>query len=171
MGLSVVHGIVNQTGGHIRVESEPGKGSRFTVAFPITSAADVPELPSTEMPPPPNHGRVALVVEDDALVRTMAARGLAEAGYRVLEADHGAMALEVIRRHPGRLDIVITDIGMPEMDGYELLRRLREARPDLPVLFMSGYADVDTDAPLLRKPFAPEALVRKAEEVLNAVVR
>jgi PAS domain S-box-containing protein len=171
LGLSVVHGIVNQTGGHIRAESEPGKGSTFTVAFPITSSGDAVEPHSAEIAVPVNHGRVAVVDEDDALVRGMAARGLVEAGYRVLEAEHGAAALELIRRHSGRVDIVISDIGMPEMDGYELLQRLRQERPDLPVLFMSGYADADTAAPLLRKPFAPEALVRKAEEVLRAAAR
>jgi PAS domain S-box-containing protein len=171
LGLSVVHGIVSQSGGHIRVESEPDKGSTFKLYFPIASAGGVTEALPAGRALPADHGRVALLVEDDSLVRGMAARGLAEAGYTILQAENGRAALELIQSHSGRLDIVITDIGMPEMDGYELAKRLREERPDLPVLFMSGYGDAEDAAPLLRKPFAPDALVHKADEVLSAVAR
>jgi CheY-like chemotaxis protein len=120
---------------------------------------------------PSRQERVVLVVEDDPLVRAMAVRGLVEAGYDVLEADHGGAALEAIRSHAGRVDLVITDVGMPEMDGYELARQLREERPDLPVLYMSGYGDVDSVGPLLRKPFAPDVLVRKADEMIGSMGR
>ena len=100
----------------------------------------------------------------------MATRGLAEAGYTTLEAENGRAALELVRQHQGRLDIVITDIGMPEMDGHELARCLREARPELPVLFMSGYGDAETAHPFLQKPFAPEGLLQKVNEMLREQV-
>jgi PAS domain S-box-containing protein len=169
LGLSVVHGIVNQTGGHIHVGSEPGKGATFTVYFPITSAGRPPEPADPIEPAPLAHARVALVVEDDALVRTMAARGLDEAGYTVIEAANGRAALEAIRDHTGPVDIVITDLGMAEMDGYELGRILHEERPDLPILYMSGYGDADAVHPLLRKPFSPDVLVQKVNEMLRDV--
>jgi PAS domain S-box-containing protein len=167
LGLSVVHGIVNQMGGHISVESDPNNGATFRVYFPIISSHRIAEPATVSEPVPPDHGRVALLVEDDPLVRAMAARGLVDAGYTVLEASHGRAALELVRSHEGRLDIVITDIGMPEMDGYELSRRLHEERPELPVLFMSGYGEVDNVNPLLRKPFEPDVLVQKVSEMLR----
>ena len=166
LGLSVVHGIVNQTGGHIRVLSEPGEGATFELYFPIALAGRRAEPETTNDPVPPIRGRVVLVVEDDALVRSMAVRGLVDAGYTALEAVHGRTALELVRHHVGRLDVVITDIGMPEMDGYELARCLSVERPDLPVVFMSGYGDAPTAGPVLQKPFAPDVLVRMVAEVL-----
>ena len=170
LGLSVVHGIVNQTGGHIRVESEPGKGARFRLYFPITSPGPRAEPATAPAAVPSDHGRVALLVEDDAQVRSMAARGLAEAGYDVLEAGSGRAALELVGSHTGRLDIVVTDLGMPDMDGYELGRRLREERPGLPILYVSGYGDAEGAGPILRKPFAPDVLVREVGELLRQSV-
>jgi PAS domain S-box-containing protein len=167
LGLSVVHGIISQTGGYIQVESEPGKGAKFTLYFPVVPAGGVTDVAEIGEAPLPAHDRVALVVEDDPFVRRMAARGLIEAGYVALEAEHGRAALELIRNHTGRLDVVVTDIGMPEMDGYELARRLQEERPGLPIVFMSGYGDVDPVRPLLQKPFAPDVLVRKVGEALG----
>jgi len=106
-------------------------------------------------------------VEDDALVRAMAARALTDAGYRVLEAENGRAALDLIRRHTGRLDLVVTDVGMPEMDGYELARCLRDERPGVPVVFMSGYGNEgsrghspDSARSFLQKPVSPDDLVR-----------
>ena len=167
LGLSVVHGIVNQTGGRIEVESDPGKGTTFTLYFPITSAGEAAAPSNDASPPPSNHGRVALVVEDDVHVRSMAARGLAEAGYTVLEAGNGRLALELVRSQKGRLDIVITDIGMPEMDGHELGRRLQSKWPTIPVLYVTGYGEDSSASPLLRKPFAPDMLVQKVNEMLS----
>jgi PAS domain S-box-containing protein len=171
LGLSVVHGIVNQTGGYIRVDSEPGKGATFELYFPLASTGRTAEVATASDPVPASPGRVALVVEDDALVRSMAVRGLLEAGYTALEAADGRAALEMVRSHNGRLDVVITDIGMPEFDGYELANRLRAERPDLPVLFMSGYGDTDPVGPFLQKPFGPDALVRMVAEVLASSPR
>jgi CheY-like chemotaxis protein len=100
----------------------------------------------------------------------MAARGLDAAGYTVIEAANGRAALEVVRDHTGPVDILITDVGMAEMDGYELGRILHEERPDLPILYISGYGDADTVHPLLRKPFSPDVLVQKVDEMLRHVV-
>jgi len=166
LGLSVVHGIVNQTGGYIRVNSQAGKGTTFRLYLPISPAGRGVDTASGAGSAPANHGRVALVVEDDALVRTMAIRALAEAGYATLEADDGRAALDLIRGHPGRLDVVITDVGMPELDGNELARCLQDERPELPVVFMSGYGDTNPSGPFLQKPFAPDELVARVEEVL-----
>jgi two-component system cell cycle sensor histidine kinase/response regulator CckA len=163
----VVHGIVHQIGGFIHVESEPGKGAAFRLYFPVSSTAGVAEPISGAHPPTSKHGKVALLVEDDPLVRAMAARGLVEAGYSVLEAGHGRAALELVRSNAGQVDIVITDIGMPEMNGQELGRRLREERPDIPVLYMTGYGEISDVSPLLRKPFAPDRLVHSVNEVLR----
>jgi CheY-like chemotaxis protein len=171
LGLSVVHGIVNQTGGYIRVDSEPGKGATFELYFPLASAGRTAGAAAASDPVPAGAGRVALVVEDDALVRSMAVRGLLEAGYTTLEAADGRAALEMVRSHNGRLDVVITDIGMPEFDGFELAGRLHAERPDLPVVFMSGYGDTDPVGPFLQKPFAPDALVRMLAEVLASSPR
>jgi PAS domain S-box-containing protein len=167
LGLSVVHGIVNQSGGTIRVESELGKGTTFTLYLPVSSAGRVSEPPVDTGATAREHGRAALVVEDDPVVRGMAARGLREAGYAVLEAVNGREALDLIRARSGRLDVVVTDIGMPEMDGHDLARWLSEERPELPIVFMSGYGDPEPTVPFLQKPFAPDALVRRVGEVLD----
>ena len=176
LGLSVVHGIVNQTGGHIRVESAVGKGTSFKVYFPLAVADAAPGTAVPSPPPPgPDPGAVALVVEDDLQVRGMAVRALADAGYRTLEAADGQAAMEMVRRHDGRLDLVLTDVGMPGMSGYELARRLRQQRPALPVLFMTGYGDRDqrergsggVAGVVIQKPFAPDELVRVAQGVVS----
>jgi two-component system, cell cycle sensor histidine kinase and response regulator CckA len=167
LGLSVVHGIVNQSGGTIRVESEPGKGTTFTLYLPVSSAGRVSEPPLDTGATAREHGRAALVVEDDPVVRGMAARGLREGGYEVFEAVNGREALDLIRARAGRLDVVVTDIGMPEMDGHDLARWLSEERPGLPIVFMSGYGDPEPRVPFLQKPFAPDVLVRWVGEVLD----
>jgi two-component system, cell cycle sensor histidine kinase and response regulator CckA len=168
LGLSVVHGIVNQIGGYVAVQSEPGMGSTFKLYVPIAGGGHPADEPPDEAPAPASDGRVALLVEDDPLVRAMAVRGLAEAGYVVLEATNGRAALDLLRGHAGTLDIVITDIGMPEMGGEELGRRLRVDRPHVPVLYMSGYGDANNATPLLRKPFDPDTLVNMVSELLQA---
>ncbi|MGN6392544.1 MAG: PAS domain S-box protein [Gemmatimonadales bacterium] len=175
LGLSVVEGIVSQVGGHIRVESSPGHGSRFTLYFPQLVAALHPEPPPDAEPQVHRPGAMILVVEDDARVRAMATRALSDAGYEVLEAEDASAAMDLIRRRPGQLDLVLTDIGMPGMDGYALARRLHEARPGLPVIFMTGYGERDEEANspvepglVIHKPFAPAALVRAVGETLAA---
>ncbi len=176
LGLSVVHGIVNQLGGTVRVESHPGRGTRFELFFPLEAA---PAKPSGSVDPPvPEAVRdiVALVVEDDPLVRRMVSRSLEEAGYRTLEAENGQSALDLIRRGEGRLDLVVTDIGMPVLNGLELATVLERERPELAVMFISGYGDEvivressrNGVRPVLRKPFSPDELVRHVGDLLRA---
>ena len=109
-----------------------------------------------------------IVVEDAPTVRMMAARALAEAGYTVLEAGDGQEALDKIRSYAGPLDLVITDLGMPTMSGQDLARCLRDERPNVPVLFMSGYGDTEKVTPYLQKPFSPDELVRRAGALLTS---
>jgi CheY-like chemotaxis protein len=166
LGLSVVHGIITQSGGYVRVMSEPGRGATFKVYLPVATSVRPAEPAAAGAMAPARQGHVALVVEDDDLVRAMAARGLVEAGYTTLEAENGRAALDLLRGRRGRVDVVITDVGMPEMDGYELARQLEQERPDLPIIYMTGYGDVEVAGPFLRKPFSPDAFVRKVGEVL-----
>jgi CheY-like chemotaxis protein len=110
-----------------------------------------------------------LVVEDEPTVRTMAVRTLQEVGYKVYEAGHGREALDLIEGRASQVDLVVTDIGMPEMDGHELARRLQTARPGVPLLYMSGYGDAGTVSPFLQKPFSPDDLVERVAAVLAGV--
>ena len=117
-----------------------------------------------------------MIVEDEEMVRSLASRSLREHGYTVLEARHGADAIRQLQSRPSGIDLVITDVVMPEMGGRELGRRLKLMRPSLPVLFISGYTGedviqrglMDPDAPFQQKPFAPEGLARKVREMLDS---
>ncbi len=167
LGLSTVFGIVKQSGGHIFVESEPGEGTTFRILLP-TVAAELPPSEKVE-----NRavnvmtaGGTILVVEDDASVRRLAKRILERAGYQVLEASNGKDALEVAATRASELDLVLTDVVMPEMGGVRLGRLLRERHPGLKVIFASGYSEEGLPAEingetvaLLRKPFTPEELL------------
>jgi PAS domain S-box-containing protein len=168
LGLSVVDGIVSQSGGFMRITSAPGEGASFSVYFPLVqvSAPVGPVAPQESLPA--GNGRSVLVVEDELTVRTTAARALKEAGYAVHEASDGQEALDILEQRSGHTDLVITDLGMPVMDGHELARRLRATRPDLPILFISGYGDTGTVSPFLQKPFSPDDLIRRVGAVLAA---
>ncbi len=174
LGLAMVYGIVKQSDGYIWPYSEPGMGTTFKIYLP--AVADTPHPPRIEAPEEPEERESAtvLVVEDDPLVRTMARRSLAEAGFDVLEAANGREALALIMKHE-EVDAVLTDLAMPELGGQELARRLAELRPALPVIFMSGYTDDDltrrgllaAGMPYIEKPFSPEALGRMLRAVLS----
>ena len=175
LGLATSYGIVKQNGGHIWFYSEPGKGTTFKIYFPRVAGgppkaedpAEVLELLGTQ---------TVLLVEDDAAVRSFAARGLRDAGYVVLEAANGPQALGVVaRHHRGPIDLLVTDLVMPQMGGEELARRLRASYPHLKALFISGYTEsaagdlaaLGADAAFVEKPFTLATLVSRVRDLLS----
>jgi CheY-like chemotaxis protein len=173
LGLATVHGIVKHSGGHVWVESEVGHGTTFMVYLPLDAEPLQPGKPS--LPPVRATGQTILLVEDEPAVRHMISRVLQEYGYGVMEASGGHQALGVIERSEGSIDLLVTDVILPGMDGAELARRATELHPQLGVLFVSGYTDdevvrrglLDAGRPFLQKPFTPEALVTQIAEVLK----
>ena len=191
LGLSTVYGIVNQSGGHIRVDSEPGKGTTFRVFLPrVDEAAAPPDAqPATPLraaaareadeAPHPARRETILLVEDAQRVRAVVREILDMHGYEVLEARDGAEALRISASHPGPVHLMVTDVVMPEMSGRELAQRLDALRPDMKVLYMSGYTDdaivrhgvLGSGMAFLAKPFTPDALGAKVRELLDAPSR
>jgi len=173
LGLSVVYGIVKQSGGFMSVVSEPGRGSSFRIHLPRVEAPVV-AAPARTFTRALGGSETILLVEDEGDVRSVVAEMLRSLGYTVLEASEGDEALVVAGRHGGDIHLLITDIVMPEMGGRELVRRLKTARPAVRVLYVSGYADeshkdyLALDAAFLEKPFTSPVLARKVREVLNA---
>jgi two-component system cell cycle sensor histidine kinase/response regulator CckA len=175
LGLSVVDGIVEQSGGDLWVESRPGAGTTFTIALPL---AEAPSSPPGDAGSGRGTGRgseTLLLVEDEQPVRTTIARGLTDAGYRVLETSSGEEALSLLRTSPDPIALVITDVAMPGMSGIELARKAAELDSELPFLFISGHSeDVVFNAraegeriPFLQKPFAPEVLAVAVRSALD----
>ncbi len=174
LGLATCYGIVKQSGGSIWVYSEPGKGTTFKVYLPrIGDAAARREIQS--IAPSVGGSEAVLVVEDEPMVRRLAVRVLAGRGYRVSEATDGVDALAVFEKNGGAFDLLVTDVIMPEMGGKELVEKLRERRPDLKVLFTSGYTGetiahqgiVDAGVNFLAKPYLPADLLQRVREVLG----
>ncbi|HEX8272908.1 MAG TPA: PAS domain-containing protein [Longimicrobiaceae bacterium] len=175
LGLSTVYGIARQSGGHVTVRSAPGEGSTFRVFLPRAAEEQEAHDGSAPAAPPPAGTGTVLLVEDADAVRAFAARVLARCGYRVVEARDGREALEAALRPDEAIDLVLTDVVMPEMSGAELARRIRVARPGVPVAYMTGYADEDVmrhgqlpaDTLLLQKPFTAEALAALVRDALQ----
>ena len=174
LGLSTAYGIVEQSGGFIRVRSEPGVGSTFTVYLPAADAKPEPNVPAEPCSSPCKRRHQILLVEDELSVRVIARRILESAGYAVVEAANGVEALRQIEPHPDAFALVLTDLVMPEMGGRELAHRLRALRPAPRVLFMSGYMEDatlrrgprDRAGLFLQKPFTTDSLTRKVSEAL-----
>jgi two-component system cell cycle sensor histidine kinase/response regulator CckA len=205
LGLSTVYGIVKQTGGFLYFDSALGKGTTFRIFLPryIPAADDlrVPQLPETAAPALAatvaatelaalarerstevrrtasdltGHGTI-LLVEDEEGLRALNARGLASRGYTVLEAGNGVEAIEVLERHEGRVDLVVSDVVMPEMDGPTLLKELRKRNPELRIIFVSGYAEEAFEKSVsdasqyyfVPKPFTLKQLVSAVKEAMG----
>jgi PAS domain S-box-containing protein len=174
LGLATVYGIVSQSGGQVFLSSEPGRGAVFSVYLPREGA---PRAPEEEAAPQVLHpsAQTILLVEDEDAVRNLTRRLLENGGYTVLQASDAESAIEVARRHSGRLDMLLTDVVMPGLSGPELARRLMPSRPGLRVLYVSGYPDeamasqglLEPDASFLQKPFTPETLARRVREILD----
>ncbi len=174
LGLATAYGIVEQSGGRMRVESVLGTGTTLYVYLPRSSAAESVVTAPHRTGATEAVGGVILIAEDEPTVREVAAESLRRIGYSVLTAENGIAALALVESHAGRIDMLVTDVVMPGLNGPALAARLRERRPDLPVLFTSGYADDDEvvggikleGVPFLAKPFAPAELARRVAEAL-----
>ena len=176
LGLSTVYGIVKQSDGFIWCYSEPGHGTTFKIYLPLAGSRLTAAPPARPEAEPRGGSETILVVEDEDVVRALACRGLREQGYTVLEAKHGLEALERVERDRAPIDLVISDVVMPELSGRELGTRLAVLRPQLLVLYMSGYTGDDViqrgllepGVPFQQKPFTPEGLARKVREMLDS---
>lgn len=175
LGLSIVYGIVKQNGGEIMVYSEPGKGTTFKIYLPLVETPvelKVAEENALEM----RGSETILVCEDESGIRKLVVAMLSKQGYLVLEAEHPQDALALLQRHTGSIHLLLTDIVMPQINGFELAKMALEARPQLRVLYMSGYTDNQVSAnwtlhpevPFLHKPFTATALALKVRETLAA---
>jgi PAS domain S-box-containing protein len=178
LGLATVQGIIRRAGGRLEVSSAPGRGTTMTVLLPVTEAAAVCPGRAANGSPQPlrGSGELVLVVEDEASIREATRRVLAGHGYRVLTAACGEEALAIAAREPEPVDVLLTDVMMPNMLGTEVADRLRGMQPGLRVLFMSGYAQGLLSAQgaeqprmeLIEKPFTHPELLAKVREVLSA---
>ena len=178
LGLATIYGIVTQAGGHIRIYSEPGAGTTFSITLPVTAETPAPRLaPATYHRAPT--GETVLVVEDEAALRAVTERIFTRNGYRVMTAASGPEALRVARDHPAEIHLLVTDVVMPQMLGKEVAEKMRAVKPGVQVLYMSGYARpvltsqgwLDPGVVLVEKPFSEASLLTKAGEVLNGHAR
>jgi two-component system cell cycle sensor histidine kinase/response regulator CckA len=181
LGLSTVYGIVKQTGGFIFAESEPGQGTSFVIYLPVHEAPSLPiamRQQVKEASPELWGTGTILLVEDEAMVRAVAERALARQGYKILTATNGEEGLEMLAATEEPIDLLITDVVMPTMDGPTMARAARETWPDLPIIFMSGYAEEQLrnsiDIPnigFLPKPFSVQQIGQAAREALAGHAR
>jgi PAS domain S-box-containing protein len=179
LGLSTVYGIVKQSGGYIWVYSEQGKGTTFKIYLPrVAEAAETPvqvSVPAETVAAEPGTETI-LLVEDEANLRYLARQFLEKQGYRVIEAADGAVAMQIVVAHEGTIHLLLTDVIMPGMNGRELAQRISEIRPNVKILYMSGYTEnvigrngtLDAGVRLLQKPFSLHNLKNKVREVLDS---
>jgi CheY-like chemotaxis protein len=176
LGLATVYGIVQQSGGHILVSSTMGRGTTFEVYLPAASPNDVTTPSVDELRASPmGSGEVVLVCEDDPAVRALTVEFLRQLGYTVLGASHPGEALALCENHTGRIDLLLTDVILPEMNGRELFRFLQRSGRDSAVLYMSGYTDsgivhdgiLQEGTALVRKPFVLDELARAVRKSLH----
>jgi PAS domain S-box-containing protein len=174
LGLATVYGIVNQSGGSIYVYSEVGRGTTFKIYLPLVDAK-TPSAPQTAPGKIPSGKETLLLVEDEEVVRAMTRQILETCGYRILEAGHGAEAIQTCEQSQGPIHLLVTDVVMPGIGGRQLAETLRSKHPELKVLFLSGYTDdavvrhgvLEAGTNFLQKPFTPSSLAQKVREVLD----
>jgi two-component system cell cycle sensor histidine kinase/response regulator CckA len=174
LGLATVYAIVTRSRGRIHVTSERGKGTRFAIWLPSTTTAPAEVLDTVGEPAPPIAGTIVLV-EDDAQVRTVIRDTLEQAGLRVIEASDGVEALHVCRAHPGEVDLVLSDLVMPKLNGAELAHSLAVDAPNTRIIYMSGYSDhalpggpPQEPRAVLQKPFTPVQLIEWVRGALRS---
>jgi two-component system, cell cycle sensor histidine kinase and response regulator CckA len=175
LGLSIVYGIVKQSGGEVLVYSEPDKGTVFKLYFPLAVVGTEETQASNAEDARVTATETILLVEDETQVRNLTRAILSRQGYRILTAASPADALAIVEAATGNIDLMLTDIVMPQMNGLELAEKIRSVRPSLKVLFMSGYTDnaavnqgiLSRDMPFIQKPFTAAALHKKVREVLG----
>jgi CheY-like chemotaxis protein len=172
LGLSQVFGLAKQSGGGVRIETEVGRGTSVQVYLPRAHAAVTGSHDALAAPPAPAEGRTVLLVDDDDAVREVSAGILDDLGYRVVEAGSGGAALEALETAP-RVDLVVLDYAMPGMNGAEVEREIKARRPQLPILFATGYADAALlvgarEERIVRKPFEQAELASKIAEAFGA---
>jgi PAS domain S-box-containing protein len=176
LGLSTVYGIVRQSGGYVTVSSEPGRGATFRIYFPRVETNEEPAREPGVSEGIPAGSETVLLVEDEGAIRRLMAKILRENGYTVLEGSDGQGALEVSGRQQGPIHLLVTDVVMPGMSGRELAVRLVRSRPEMRVIYMSGYTDDEISRHgvlvpgviFIQKPFSPSFLARKIRQVLDA---
>ncbi|MBA3345350.1 MAG: response regulator [Gemmatimonadales bacterium] len=176
LGLTLAHGIIRQNGGALRITSEPGTGTTVKVYLPEAEAEEAPEF---EVAGSLRGSETVLVAEDEEGVRALVRKVLSDHGHTVLDARHGRDALMMADRHERPIHLLVTDVVMPEMGGGELVERLSQRRPQLKVLYMSGYTDDEVvrrgvrsaDAEIIRKPFTADELMRKVRGLLDRRIR
>lgn len=176
LGLSTVYGIVKQSGGYIRVDSEPDKGTTFEVFLPQVEERGEELKPKADVTPSLEGNETILVVEDDAALRNLISRALRRYGFKVLEAAHGGEALLICEGQKDHLHLLLTDVVLPQMSGSALAEQVKLLRPEMKVIYMSGYTEdamvhqgiVDPAINFIPKPFKVVTLVRKVREVLDA---
>lgn len=181
LGLSTVYGIVDQTGGFISVESEIGVGTKFSLYFPMISAEDVSTQTAKETSNEKKNADLTgtgtiLLVEDEDAVRMFSSRALRDKGYRIIEASNGESALEFIQKNATTIDLVITDVVMPKMDGPTLMEHIKKLNPKMKIIFISGYTEDsfrnslanDAQVHFLSKPFNLKELAGKVKEVMES---
>jgi CheY-like chemotaxis protein len=179
LGLATVYGVVKQSGGFIWVESAPEKGATFEIYLPLASGPVMRVDTEPRLSAAPSGHETVLIVEDEPDVRELACRFLRVKGYAVLEAKDGVEALEVAAGYKGTIHAIVTDMVMPRMGGADLIRSLQKSRPEILVIFMTGYSeylkgdlcDIFPNSLIIQKPFSPASLVGIVREALAGKTR
>jgi two-component system, cell cycle sensor histidine kinase and response regulator CckA len=179
LGLSTVYGVISQSGGHLELDSTPGRGTVFKIYLPQIDQPATPQKPDPATVKLPQGSETVLLVEDEDEVRAAVCESLRMRGYIVLNARHGKEAVMICRRHTGSIHLLLTDVVMPQMTGPELVQRVSPVHPEMKVLYVSGYTSdalhqrnlMEPGTAFLQKPFTPEALARQVRVVLDTPLR